>query len=54
LTGPTALSIASITPSRPHNSLTAASPAFAVSARSGAPTRTCGRPGLLPRILTTR
>ena len=40
LTGPTAPSSASITPSRPHSSLTAARPAFAVSHRSGAPART--------------
>lgn len=38
--GPTAVSSASITPSRRHSSLTAASPAFAVSVRSGAPVRT--------------
>ena len=38
LTGPTAASRASITPSRSHNSLTAASPALGVSAASGAPT----------------
>jgi len=50
--GPTAASTASITPSRPHNSLIAASPAFAVSAASGVPTRGCCR--FLPRILTTR
>ena len=41
LTGPTAASSASITPSRPHNSVIAARPAFAVSDRSGAPARTC-------------
>ena len=39
LTGPTAASSASITPSRPHNSVITASPAFGVSAASGAPTR---------------
>jgi hypothetical protein len=32
LIGPAAASITSITPSRPHRSLIAASPAFAVSA----------------------
>jgi hypothetical protein len=52
--GPTAASSASITPSRPHNSVTAAIPAFAVSAASGAPTRTCRRFRLPPRILLTR
>ena len=41
LTGPAAASIAPTTPSRPHSPLTAASPAFGVSARSGAPTRGC-------------
>ena len=39
LTGPTAASSAPITPSRPLSSLTAAIPAFGVSAASGAPTR---------------
>jgi hypothetical protein len=41
LMGPTAASSALITPSRPHSSLTAARPAFGVSAGSGAPIRTC-------------
>ena len=54
LTGPTAASSAPITPSRPHSSLTAARPAFAVSDLSGAPIRTCCRSGFLPRILLTR
>ena len=40
LTGPTAASSAPITPSRPHNSVTAARPAFGVSDASGAPART--------------
>jgi hypothetical protein len=40
LTGPTAASSALITPSRSHNPVIAARPAFAVSDRSGAPTRT--------------
>ena len=40
LTRPTAASSASITPSRLHNSVTAARPAFAVSDASGAPART--------------
>jgi hypothetical protein len=39
--GPTAASSALITPSRPHNSLIAARPAFGVSAGSGAPIRGC-------------
>ena len=34
-------SSAPITPSRSHSSVTAARPAFAVSARSGTPARTC-------------
>jgi hypothetical protein len=51
---PTAASIAPITPSRPHSSVIAAIPAFAVSARSGAPTRACARFRLPPRILLTR
>ena len=54
LTGPTAASSASITPSRSHNSLTAASPALGVSAASGAPIRACLRFRFLPRILSTR
>ena len=41
LDGSTAASNASITPSRPHTSVTAARPAFAFSDRSGAPARTC-------------
>ena len=41
LMGPTAASSALITPSRSHNSVTAARPAFAVSDRSDAPARTC-------------
>jgi hypothetical protein len=39
--GPAAASSASITPSRPHNSLITAIPAFGVSDVSGAPARTC-------------
>jgi hypothetical protein len=54
LTGPTAVSIASITPSRSHNSLIAAIPAFAVSAPSGTPIRAFRRFRFLPRILATR
>ena len=54
LTGPTAASRASITPSRSHNSLTAASPALGVSAASGAPIRAGRRFRFLPRILATR
>jgi hypothetical protein len=38
---PNASSSASITPSRPHSSVTAAMPAFAVSEGSGSPTRPC-------------
>jgi hypothetical protein len=55
LIGPTAVSSAPITPSRPHNSVMAARPAFAVSAGSGAPIRGCCRdlPARL-RILFTR
>ncbi len=54
LTGPTAASSAPITPSRSHSPVTAAIPAFGVSARSGAPTRTCRRFRFPPRILATR
>ena len=53
LTGPTAASSAPVTPSRPHSSVTAARPAFGVSAGSGAPIRTCRFPAP-PRILFTR
>jgi hypothetical protein len=51
LIGPTAASSASTTPSRSHNSLTAAIPDTAVKLGSGAPTHTFGRP---PRKLLTR
>ncbi|MGO9082035.1 MAG: hypothetical protein ACLQDY_23870, partial [Streptosporangiaceae bacterium] len=54
LIGPTAVSIAPITPSRSHSALTAASPAFGVGAPSGAPTRACPRLHFPPRILATR
>jgi hypothetical protein len=54
LDSPTAASSASITPSRSHSSLIAASPAFAVSAASGVPIRGYGRFRLLALILTTR
>jgi hypothetical protein len=54
LTGPTAASSASITPSRSHSSLTTASPELGVSAASGAPVRACRRFRFLPRILATR
>ena len=55
LMGPTAASSAPITPSRPHSSVTAARPAFGVSAGSGAPTRGCCRDLPAPlRILFTR
>ena len=54
VTGPTAASSASITPSRSHNSMIAAIPAFGVKARSGAPTRACLRFRLPLRILFTR
>jgi len=55
LTGPTAASSAPITPSRPHNSVITARPAFGVSAGSGTPIRGCCRdlPALL-HILFTR
>ena len=49
-----AASNAPITPSRSHSSVTAARPAFAVRARSAAPTRTCCRFRLSPRMLPTR
>src|SRR5205085_10954191 len=48
---------APITPSRSHNSVTAARPEFAVSDRSGAPARTCcerSANSALPRILWSR
>jgi hypothetical protein len=55
LTGPTALSSALITPSRPHNSVITATPAFGVSAGSGAPIRGCCRDLPAPlRILFTK
>jgi len=41
LIGSAAASSASITPTRPHNSVITARPAFAVSDRSGAPIRAC-------------
>jgi len=53
-TGPTAASSAAITPSRSHSSVTAAIPAFGVSARSATPARTCRRFRFPPRILATR
>ena len=43
LMGPTAVSSALITPSRSHNSVITARPAFGVNARSGAPIRGCRR-----------
>ena len=55
LIGPTAASSAPITPSRSHNSVIAARPAFGVSDRSGAPIRGCCRDLPAPlRILFTR
>jgi hypothetical protein len=55
LIGPTAVSSALITPSRPHSSVTIAKPAFGVSAGSGAPIRGCCRDLPAPlRILFTR
>jgi hypothetical protein len=54
LIGPTAASSAPIKPSRPHNSVIAAIPAFGVSDRSGAPIRACRRFPAPLRILFTR
>ena len=54
LDGATTASSASITPSRPHSSVTAARPAFAVSDRSAAPIRTCRCLRLPPHMLLTR
>jgi hypothetical protein len=53
-TGPTAASSSPITFSRSHSPVIAASAAFGVSARSGAPTRTCRRFRFPPHILATR
>jgi hypothetical protein len=55
LDGPTAASSALITPSRPHNPVITARPAFGVSAGSGAPIRGCCHDPPAPlRILFTR
>ena len=54
LMGPTAVSSALITPSRSHNSVITARPAFGVNARSGAPIRGCRRLPAPLRILFTR